>query len=124
MKNLTVSDLARAVWRRRFWFLVPLLLGIAGSMLAYQVWPRKYKAFTTVLVEPQRVPADYVKPTVTSNIEDRLHTIEPQILNRDNLERIIRELKLYPEMRHGDAMGDAVGQLRSDLTIQLQGDTF
>jgi polysaccharide chain length determinant protein (PEP-CTERM system associated) len=124
MKNLTISDLVRVIRRRRFWFMVPLLLGLAGSVLAYQVWPRKYRAFTTVLVEPQRVPADYVKPTVTSNIEDRLRTIEPQIMNRDNLERIIRELNLYSEVRHGDAMGDAVGQMRRDLTIQLQGDTF
>ena len=124
MKNLTISDLARAVWRRRVWFLVPLVLGIVGAVAALRVLPRTYRAVTTVLVEPQKVPADYVKPTVTSSIEERLRTIEPQIKNRDNLERIIREMNLYPELRGQASMEGLIGRARRDLTVQLQGNTF
>lgn len=124
MRNLTLSDLARAVWRRRIWFLVPLVLGIVGAVAALQVLPRTYRAVTTVLVEPQKVPADYVKPTVTSSIEERLRTIEPQIKNRDNIERIVREMDLYPDLRGAASMDQAVGRARRDLTVQLQGNTF
>jgi len=124
MKNLTISDLARAVWRRRFWFLVPLVLGMAAGVLALQVLPKTYRAVTTVLVERQKVPADYVKPTVTSSIEERLRTIEPQIKNRDNLERIIREMDLYPDLRREYSMESLVDRARNDLTVRLQGDTF
>jgi protein tyrosine kinase modulator len=121
MKNLTINDLARAVWRRRAWLLVPVLLGLVAGAVAYKVLPRKYKAFTAVLVEPQKVPADYVKPTISSNIEDRLRTIEPQIKNRDNLVRIIQELDLYPELRRQGLLGAAVDQMRHDLIVDLQG---
>lgn len=124
MKSLTLSDLARSVWRRRVWFLAPLLIGIAGAIAALQVLPRTYRAVTTVLVEPQKVPADYVKPTVTTSIEERLRTIEPQIKNRDNLERIIREMGLYPELRGEATMDRLVAKMRDDLTVRLQGDTF
>jgi len=124
MKTLTLSDLSRSVWRRRVWFLVPLLLGIAAAIAALQVLPRTYRAVTTVLVEPQKVPADYVKPTVTTNIEERLRTIEPQIKNRDNLERIIREMGLYPELLGKASMDQLVARMRDDLTVRLQGDTF
>jgi polysaccharide chain length determinant protein (PEP-CTERM system associated) len=124
MKNLTVSDLARAVWRRRFWFLVPLVLGAVCGVLALQVLPATYRAVTTVLVERQKVPADYVKPTVTSSIEERLRTIEPQIKNRDNLERIVREMDLYPELRQEYSRDRLVDKVRDDLTVRLQGDTF
>lgn len=124
MKNLTLSDLARAVWRRRVWFLVPLALGIVAGIAALRVLPRTYRAVTTVLVEPQKVPADYVKPTVTTSIEERLRTIEPQIKNRDNLERIIREMDLYPELRRGASIDRLLDQMRYDLTVRLQGDTF
>lgn len=124
MKHLSLNDMARAVWRRRVWFVVPVLLGLAVAVVAYKTLPRKYRAFTTVLVEPQRVPADYVKPTVTTTIEERLRTIEPQIKNRDNLERIIREVGLYPELRYDGSLGEAVNQMRRDMTIQLQGNTF
>jgi succinoglycan biosynthesis transport protein ExoP len=124
MKNLTISDLVRAVWRRRVWFLVPLVLGVAAAVAALQVLPRTYRAVTTVLVEPQKVPADYVKPTVTSSIEDRLRTIEPQIKNRDNMERIIREMDLYPELKGKASMDQVLDQARRDLTVRLQGNTF
>jgi polysaccharide chain length determinant protein (PEP-CTERM system associated) len=124
MKNLTLSELARAVWRRRAWFLVPLLLGAVAAVGALWVLPKTYRAVTTVLVEPQKVPADYVKPTTTSSIEERLRTIEPQIKNRDNLARIIREMDLYPDLRGDASMEAAIGRARGDLTVQLQGNTF
>lgn len=124
MKNLTLNDLVRAVWRRRVWFLVPLVLGLLAAVEALRVLPKTYRAVTTVLVEPQKVPADYVKPTISTSIEDRLHTIEPQIKNRDNLARIISEMGLYPELTSRGLMEAAIGQARRDLTVQLQGNTF
>ena len=124
MKNLTISDLARAVWRRRVWFLVPLLLGVAGGVGALRVLPKTYRAVTTVLVEAQKVPADYVKPTIATSIEERLRTIEPQIKNRDNLARIIREMGLYPELTRQGFLEGAIARARRDLTVQLQGNTF
>ncbi len=124
MKNLTLSELVRSVWRRRFWFLVPLLLGLAGAAYAYRVLPKTYRAATQVLVEPQKVPSDYVKPTVTTSIEERLHTIEPKIKKHDNMERIIREMNLYPELRGTVSMDHLVDKVRDDLTVRVQGDTF
>jgi succinoglycan biosynthesis transport protein ExoP len=124
MNNLTLSELARAVWRRRFWFLVPLVLGLAGAVGALRVLPKTYRAATQVLVEAQKVPADYVKPTTTTSIEERLHTMEPQIKSRDNMARIIREMNLYPELRSRVTIDGLIDRLREDLTIRLQGDTF
>src|SRR4051812_29255708 len=124
MKNLTLSDLARAVWRRRVWFLVPLLLGLVAGIWVLRVLPKTYRAVTTVLVEPQKVPADYVKPTIATSIEERLRTIEPQIKNRDNLARIIHEMDLYPELTRQGFLEGAIARARRDLTIQLQGNTF
>ena len=124
MNNLTLSELARAVWRRRFWFLIPLVLGLIGAVGALRVLPRTYRAATQVLVEAQKVPADYVKPTTTTSIEERLHTMEPQIKSRDNMARIIREMSLYPELRSRVPIDGLIDRLREDLTIRLQGDTF
>jgi succinoglycan biosynthesis transport protein ExoP len=124
MKNLTLSELAKSLWRRPVWFLVPLALGVAGAFLALKVLPPTYKATTQVLVEPQKVPADYVKATVTTSMDERLRTIEPQIKNRDNIERIIREMNLYPELQRELSMERMVDEVRKDLLVRLQGDTF
>ena len=124
MTNLTLSELARAVWRRRLWFFIPAVLGLLGAVAALKVLPRTYRAATQVLVEAQKVPTDYVKPTTTTSIEERLHTMEPQIKSRDNMARIIREMDLYPELRGRVPIDALIDRLREDLTIRLQGDTF
>jgi polysaccharide chain length determinant protein (PEP-CTERM system associated) len=124
MMNLTLSELLRALWRRRIWFLVPMVLGLAAGVVALKVLPPTYRAETKVLVEPQRVPIDYVKPTITVSMQDRLRTIEPLIKNRANLERIVREMDLYPELRGVAPMDRLVAQVNYDLLVEPRGDTF
>jgi polysaccharide chain length determinant protein (PEP-CTERM system associated) len=124
MKNLTPIDLLRAVWRRRWWFVIPSVLGLIAAYGVYRSLPPTYRASTLVMVEPQKVPADYVKPTVTTSMQERLDTIEHQILNRDNLERIVREMNLYPELRGAASVDDLVARVRDDITIKHQGETF
>lgn len=122
--NLTFHELARAAWRWRWWFLVPVVLGVAGAFAALQVMPKVYRASTLVMVEPQKVPSDYVKATVTTTMGERLKTIEQQITNRSNLERIVREMNLYPEVRGVVGMDELVQQARRDLSLQVKGDTI
>ncbi|HEY9422883.1 MAG TPA: GNVR domain-containing protein [Thermoanaerobaculia bacterium] len=124
MKNLTLSELLRALWRRRIYFLIPLVLGVAAGVAALKVLPPTYRAETKVLVEPQRVPIDYVKPTITVSMQDRLRTIEPLIKNRDNLERIVHEIGLYPELQGTVPMDTLAARAARDLLVEPRGDTF
>lgn len=122
MHNLTPSELARAVWRRRWWFLPPVLVALAAAVaLAYWL-PPTYEASTLVMVERQKVPSDYVKATITSSMDDRIRTLEPQVNNRETLERIVRELNLYPQLRRQEGMDAAVVHARKDLRLRTQGD--
>lgn len=123
--NLTLSDLIRAVLRKPVWFLVPVVLCAAAAWGFVQTLTPIYRANTLVMVEKQKVPADYVKATVTTDIDERLKTIEQQITNRDNLERIITEMNLYPELRREKPIQKVVNQMRrGDLLVQRKGDVF
>lgn len=124
MKNLTLSELVRALWRRRLWFAVPAVLGLAAGIVAMDLAPPVYRASTLVLVEPQKVPHDYVKSTVTTGLDDRLDTIQQQILNRTNLERIIEEIGLYPELRRERPMEEVVARVRDKLWVNVHGNAF
>jgi polysaccharide chain length determinant protein (PEP-CTERM system associated) len=126
MTNLSISDLATSAWRRPLWLLVPIVLGLAAAWGALQVLTPIYRASTLVMVEKQKVPADYVKPTVTMGMEERLSTIEQQITNRSNLERIVREMDLYPEIRSREPMEPMekmVAIARENLTVAKKGDS-
>jgi polysaccharide chain length determinant protein (PEP-CTERM system associated) len=123
MKNLTLSDLVKSVWRRPVWLLVPIVLGLGAAWGALRVLTPVYRASTLVMVEKQKVPADYVKPTVTLGMEDRLSTIEQQITNRSNLERIVQEMDLYPELRRQGSPEKVIDAARDNLTVAKKGDS-
>ncbi|MES1245319.1 MAG: GNVR domain-containing protein [Acidobacteriota bacterium] len=123
MTNLTLSDLAKSVLRRPAWLAVPIALGLALAWGAVQVLTPVYRASTLVMVEKQKVPADYVKPTVTMGMEERLSTIEQQITNRSNLERIVQEMNLYPLLRAQEPPEKVVEVARRNLTVAKKGDS-
>jgi polysaccharide chain length determinant protein (PEP-CTERM system associated) len=125
-QTFTPEEIAAIIWRRKWLLVLPtLLLGI-GSVLYASRLPDKYRSQTTILVVPQRVPESYVKSTVTTRIEDRLSTIQQQILSRSRLEPIIRDLKLYTEERKKYVMEDVVARMRNDVEVDpsRSGDAF
>jgi polysaccharide chain length determinant protein (PEP-CTERM system associated) len=87
----TIVDVA---WRRRGWFLVPVLLAMAAGAATVVLTPKLYQATTTILVTRQSVPEDIVRSTVTLRIEERMRSLQVQILSRTYLERIAREFDL------------------------------
>jgi polysaccharide chain length determinant protein (PEP-CTERM system associated) len=124
-QNLTLSELLKSVVRRPWWFVLPMVLCLAAGYAVFRSMTPIYRANTLVMVEKQKVPQDYVKATVTTDIDERLKTIEQQITNRDNLERIINEMNLYPESRRETAIDNVVEQMRRrDLAVERRGDVF
>src|SRR5437660_1076921 len=106
-------DTALAVWSRRRWlavagFVLPLTAGV--SVITFL--PNMYRSTATVLVDRQQIPETFVRSTVTSALETRLHTISqehrvsefkrrhlgvlPQQLetNRGTLARLYTQLRL------------------------------
>src|SRR2546428_2634172 len=89
-----------AGWSRRKWLAVLAFAfpsSAAASLLAFL--PNIYRSAATVLVERQQVPEAFVRSTVTSALETRLHTISQEILSRSRLETLINRFGLYPDLR-------------------------
>jgi polysaccharide chain length determinant protein (PEP-CTERM system associated) len=114
------------VLKRRFWVLVvPFAVISAGTAIVARKLPDRYMSAATILVQPQRVPEAYVKSAVSTNINDRLRSLQQQILSRTRLERIIEEFNLYPDERRSGIMEDVVEQMRTDINVSIrQGDVF
>lgn len=115
------KELARLIWRRRIWVILPMIAGLIGGVVAGRLMTPIYRASTLIMVESQKVAANYVKATVTTSLQDRLQTIEQQITNRSNIERIVLEGGLYPELVEAGQLSSAISRVRQDLTLQVQG---
>ena len=121
--QLTLSALIDSL-KRRWWIpLVCLFLAIAASVAITQRLPKIYRASTLILVEPQKIPVAYVRPTVTTSIEDRLRSLQQQITSRTRLERVIRELHLFPDQVANVPMENLVGAVASHIQLEVRGTT-
>jgi polysaccharide chain length determinant protein (PEP-CTERM system associated) len=117
----TMDEAIRVIARQRWIILIPFAIGVALAPFLARFAPEQYRAETLIMVVPQRVPDDYVKPTVTQSVADRLPTITDQILSRSRLERIIEEMNLYPEERKRMVMEDVVARMRNDVRVDVEG---
>lgn len=105
-----------AILRRRFWLIFLLtVFGCAAAVVAARVLPKKYTSKTLVLVQqPESQP---VTPIVTDNVNQRLVTMQQQILSNARLEPVIRDLHLYPKDVDRRPMEDLLDRLRQAITI-------
>ena len=95
-KTYSPEEIVRILLRRWWVVLVTLGLGSAVGVDVSKRLPDKFRSETLIMLIPQRISDAYVKAQVTTRIEDRLNSLEDQILSRSRLERIIVDLDLYP----------------------------
>ena len=123
-KPIDPQDLLN-VFRRWPAILIPFAVVTALSAVVVTFLPNRYRSETLILVVPQRVPEEYVRSTVTTRIEDRLRSINQQIMSRTRLEPVIKEFNLYPNELRTGLMEDVVEQMRRDIkTETIRSDAF
>lgn len=110
------------VYRRRWWILLPTLItwGIVWGIS--WLLPSTFQSEAVILLEQPDVPNQYVTPNVNASVEDRLQTIQQQVMSRTRLQAIIDRYHLYPEP-HGLRVliesGDPIEKMRKDISIEM-----
>jgi len=116
-RELTPADYI-AMLRRR-WVLI-VVLALAGGPLAYvvaRVLPSRYKSQTLVLVQRPTVSKDIVPTVDTTDINQRLASMQQQILSRTRLEPIIRQFGVYPKDIDRVSMEELVARLQKAIEV-------
>ena len=102
------------------WILLgALAISLAGFTLIARC-PIHYKATTTIMVDPQKVPDKFVASTITVDLQQRLGTISQTVMSTTRLQEMIEQLNLYPEMRKSAPMEQVVDLMRKDITIEVK----
>ena len=100
--------------------VIPIAVATAIAVVVADRLPKKYRSETLIMLVPQRIPEAYVKAAVTMAPEDRLATLQDQLLSRTHLEQIIADLDLYRSLRQTLPMEEVVLRMRADITVQLE----
>ncbi len=106
---------------RRYWVLaMAVFLLVLAAGVAYCIfWPKEYSATAKVVVQPQKVPDQLVKATITSRIEERLQIITQQVLSSSRLKELIDRFDLYPEENKTKAPTDVTDGMRQKIVIKI-----
>jgi protein tyrosine kinase modulator len=115
-----IQDYLAIGLRRKWYIIIPLIIGVLVSFGVYKYLPKVYKATTLILVQSQRVPESYVRPTITDSVASRLNTISQEILSRTRLEKVIQEFNLYSEIRNNVPLEGIVEMMRKAIEVKVQ----
>jgi len=116
-RELTLDDYI-AILRRRAWIIVvPAIVFAIGAYTISLFLASRYTSQTVVLVEEPAVPESLVKPVIGGDTNQRLATMQEQILSRTRLQQIIEKFNLYTDETRRKSMEDLVAQLRKSITV-------
>jgi polysaccharide chain length determinant protein (PEP-CTERM system associated) len=121
-KSYSPEDIIRILVRRAWIILLLVGIGSAAAIAVSGRLPDKFRSETLIMLIPQRISEAYVKGAVTTSIEDRLGSLENQILSRSRLERIIVDLDLYTDLRRTLPMEEVVRRMgENDIVVRTEG---
>jgi len=91
---------------------------LVGDILNFKL-PKVYKTNTLILIQRQKVPSEYIRQIISSDLEDRIRTITQQIKSWSNLEKIIKNFNLYKDPGKNMFMEDKIQDLRKRITVKV-----
>lgn len=115
-RKLEAADYVSMLKRRRVLILSCTVVFPIIAALATLVIPPKFLSQTLVLIEEQKVPDEYVKPVIGTDLDSRLASMKEQILSRSRVQPIIEKYNLYSG--RGTTMDDRVDLTRKAIEIK------
>jgi len=123
-QGFQLDDLS-GMFRRRW----AVMATIAGSVVLVSVlvaaWiPNEYEAVTTLLIEPQAISERLVESGMPeTEINNRLHLVQMQILSRGRLSEVIESFKrdqkvvIYPELEDRITRAEVIEHMREKIKL-------
>jgi polysaccharide chain length determinant protein (PEP-CTERM system associated) len=106
----------------KHWVALILTWTALGTITAVIIlkWPATYRAEALILVDSQKIPEKYVAPTVATDLQDRLATINQQIQSSDRLKKLIEAFDLYKDERKTHFQEEIIEKMRKDIQLTAE----
>ena len=103
---------------RKKLFIAPALIVFSLIAAVALLLPSIYQSSSTILIEDQQIPPDFVRSTVTGFAEQRIQSLSQQILSRVKLWEIVQQFNLYPEMQEKYTREEILEKMRADIKLE------
>ena len=110
-----IKGILRRQWKLFIAAFCPVFL--VAVFIAF-ILPPVYMSETTILIEEQQIPQDYVRTTVTSFVEERLQIITQQVMSRTKLLEIIQQFNLYKDELEQQTTDTVIEKMRKNIKLE------
>ena len=117
--DMQLRDYLGIAQRRKWWIILTFIVVFVSTVVVAMRLPDIYRSETVILVDPQKVPDSFVPTTVTTSIQDRLSTIQQQVMSPTRLKRVIDTLGLYPNLRGRISDQQLVRMMQKSTVVEL-----
>src|SRR5208283_569541 len=111
----TINDYIGILRRRKWALVLPVVIILIIALFAAVTWPRTYRSTSTILIEEQEIPREFVITTVTGYADERLQSINQRIMSTTRLLEIINRFNLYTDLRKRMTTEEIVEIMRKDI---------
>jgi polysaccharide chain length determinant protein (PEP-CTERM system associated) len=113
--NLGINDMITIVKRRIWYLIIPFLAVFSLATITAFLIPPKYRSSSTILIEDQEIPKEYVSANVTSYADQRLQSINQKIIGTTRLLEMINRFNLYADIKKTKPVEEVVAKMRKDI---------
>jgi polysaccharide chain length determinant protein (PEP-CTERM system associated) len=114
----SLKDYLDVVRRRKQSLILPFAAIFLLSAAIAVILPPIYQSTSTILIEEQEIPSDFVMATVTSFAEQRLQSIHQRIMSTSRLLGIINRFRLYEDLKGKLTTEQIVGRMRRSIRLE------
>jgi polysaccharide biosynthesis transport protein len=116
--GIQLDEIKGIIRRRRRSFLIVFFAVLIIAAVIALALPPSYLSKSTILIESQQIPEQYVKSAITSYVEQRLETINQQIMSTSRLKEVIDQFGLYKEYKDRYTSEEITTKMRGDIKLE------
>ncbi len=114
----TIRDYFDIVKRRKWALVFPACVILFLAFIITLILPPVFRSMSTILIEEQDIPPEYVKTTVSGYAEQRLQSISQRIMSSQRLVEVINRFNLYRDLRRKLTIDEVIGIMRKDIRFE------
>ena len=114
----TVGDYLGILRRRKWSLVLPIVILFVVAFVVALLFPRTYRSTSTILIESQDIPRDFVISTIQGYAEERLQAINQRIMSTTRLIQIMNKFNLYSDLRQKMTTDGIIDLMRKDIKFE------
>lgn len=111
-----LSHIPAILWQRRWFVIVPIVLGIVGAIVANLVIPPTYRSTALMLVQSPQLGA-MLGAEGSEVIDRRMARIGERVTSRPDLIALIEKHGLYQDLRKREPLSEVLQKMRDAISL-------